>query len=69
MKKIRILGKIKKILSNSTFLVKLKNNKDIICYISGKMKVNYIKILPGDEVLIEINFLSINKGRIIYRIK
>ncbi|MGX7582580.1 translation initiation factor IF-1 [Candidatus Vidania fulgoroideorum] len=59
-----------KTLPNSTFLVFSKKlQQKIVCYISGKMRINYIKIIPGDIVKVEINKYYKNKGRIIYRLK
>lgn len=56
-------------LPNTLFKVKLKEgDKVILCYLSGKMRKNYIKILPGDKVRIEITPYDLNRGRIIYRI-
>lgn len=68
--KIKLEGEVIKNLPNSTFLVFVKKiSKKIICYISGKMRINYIKIVPGDLVRIETDKFCINKGRIIYRLK
>ncbi|HLD26912.1 MAG TPA: translation initiation factor IF-1 [Patescibacteria group bacterium] len=58
-------------LPNTLFRVKLDsqyNDKNILCYLSGKMRKNYIKILPGDKVRIEITPYDLEKGRIVYRI-
>ncbi|XAO72551.1 MAG: translation initiation factor IF-1 [Candidatus Vidania fulgoroideorum] len=69
MKNIKIyIGKVIKNLSNSMFLVQVKN-KEIVCYISGKIRINYIRIMNGDKVKIEVDSKNENKGRIIYRIK
>ncbi|WP_458659099.1 translation initiation factor IF-1 [Candidatus Vidania fulgoroideorum] len=63
-------GEIIKNLPNATFLVYFKKIKrEIVCYISGKIRINYIRILPGDIVKVEINKFYSNKGRIIYRLK
>ena len=57
-------------LPNAMFKVKLENlNKEILCHISGKIRMNYIKIVPGDKVKVEINPYSLDKGRITYRYK
>jgi len=57
-------------LPNAMFKVKLENlNKEILCHISGKIRMNYIKIVPGDKVRVEINPYSLDKGRITYRYK
>lgn len=56
-------------LPNTLFKVKVfKSEKIVLCYLSGKMRKNYIKILPGDKVRIEITKYDLNRGRIIYRI-
>lgn len=62
-------GTIKEALSNATFRVELENGHEIIAHISGKMRMNYIKILPGDKVKIEISPYDLTKGRITYRYK
>lgn len=62
-------GEVLENLPNTLFRVKLKDaDKIIICYLSGKMRKNYIKILPGDKVRIEITPYDVNRGRIIFRI-
>ncbi|XCC45262.1 MAG: translation initiation factor IF-1 [Candidatus Shikimatogenerans sp. Ttur] len=64
---IKTIGVIKKILSNNKYKVKIKNNKVILGYICGKMRKNYIKVLPGDKVKIELSPYDINKCIITYR--
>lgn len=62
-------GEVIENLPNTLFRVKLNNSdKVILCYLSGKMRKNYIKILPGDKVRVEITPYDLNRGRIIYRI-
>lgn len=62
-------GEVIENLPNTLFRVKLNNSdKVILCYLSGKMRKNYIKILPGDRVRIEITPYDQDRGRIIYRI-
>ena len=66
---IVVEGEVIENLPNTLFKVKLKEaDKVILCYLSGKMRKNYIKILPGDKVRIEITPYDLNRGRIIYRI-
>ncbi len=61
-------GEVIENLPNTLFRVKLsENDKIILCYLSGKMRKNYIKILPGDKVRVEITPYDINKGRIVFR--
>jgi translation initiation factor IF-1 len=65
---ITVEGEVMENLPNTLFKVKLLNSeKVILCYLSGKMRKNYIKILPGDKVKIEMTHYDLNKGRIIYR--
>jgi translation initiation factor IF-1 len=54
-------------LSNAMFRVELENGHVIICHISGKMRMHYIKILPGDKVQVEMSPYDLTKGRICYR--
>ncbi len=62
-------GTIKEALSNAMFRVELENGHIITAHISGKMRMNYIKILPGDKVKVEISPYDLTKGRISYRYK
>ena len=62
-------GTIKEALSNAMFRVELENGHEIIANISGKMRMNYIKILPGDKVKLEMSPYDLTKGRITYRYK
>ncbi len=62
-------GTITEALSNATFRVELENGHEIIAHISGKMRMNYIKILPGDKVKVEMSPYDLTKGRITYRYK
>jgi translation initiation factor IF-1 len=62
-------GVILEALSNAMFRVQLENGHEIIAHISGKMRMNYIKILPGDKISVEMSPYDLSKGRIIYRYK
>ncbi len=62
-------GTITEALSNAMFRCELENGHEIIAHISGKMRMNYIKILPGDKVRIEMSPYDLTKGRITYRYK
>lgn len=62
-------GTIVEALSNATFRAELENGHEIIAHISGKMRMNYIKILPGDKVKVEMSPYDLSKGRITYRYK
>lgn len=62
-------GIITESLSNAMFRVRLENGHEIIAHISGKMRMHYIKILPGDKVSVEMSPYDLSKGRITYRYK
>ena len=56
-------------LPNANFKVRLTNNHEIIAHISGKLRMHYIKILPGDKVTVELSMYDLTKGRITWRAK
>jgi translation initiation factor IF-1 len=62
-------GKILEALSNAMFKVKLENGHEILATISGKMRMHYIRILPGDKVGVEMSPYDLSRGRIIFRYK
>jgi len=62
-------GVVKESLPNTLFRVEIANNDIIICHLSGKMRMNFIKILPGDRVRLEMTPFDKTKGRIVYRYK
>ncbi len=62
-------GVIEEALSNAMFRVKLENDHLIVATISGKMRMNYIRILPGDKVAVEMSPYDLSRGRITYRYK
>jgi len=62
-------GKVIEVLPNATFRVELDNGHIVLCHISGKMRMHYIKILLGDKVRVEITPYSLDKGRITHRYK
>ncbi|MFA6472311.1 MAG: translation initiation factor IF-1 [Candidatus Latescibacterota bacterium] len=62
-------GVVVESLPNATFKVKLENDHIILAHISGKMRMNFIKILPGDKVTVDISVYDLSKGRIVYRHK
>lgn len=66
---IELEGEVVELLPNTKFKVKLSNGHKIIAHISGKMRMHFIKILPGDNVLVEISKYDLAKGRITYRSK
>ena len=66
---IEMEGEVLENLPNATFKVKLENDHVVLGYISGKMRMNYIRILPGDTVTGEISPYDLTKGRITFRAK
>ncbi len=66
---IEVQGKILENLPNAKFKVELENGQSILAYVSGKMRMHFIKILPGDKVTIELSPYDLTKGRITYRFK
>jgi len=62
-------GEVLENLPNATFKVKLENGHEVLGYISGKMRMNYIRILPGDKLTVEISPYDLSKGRITFREK
>ncbi|GAB4188318.1 MAG: translation initiation factor IF-1 [Thermoflexibacter sp.] len=66
---IELDGIIVEALSNARFRVELENGHQILAHISGKMRMNYIRILPGDKVRLEMTPYDLTKGRIVYRYK
>lgn len=66
---IEVQGTIQETLPNAKFRVKLENDQVVLAYVSGKMRMHYIKILPGDRVLVELSPYDLTKGRITYRYK
>ena len=68
-KPIEVDGEIKETLPNANFRVVLDNGHEILAHVSGKMRMNYIKLLPGDKVKLEMSPYDLSKGRIIFRDK
>ena len=66
---IEVEGTILESLPNAMFKVKLQNNHEILAHITGKIRMNFIKILPGDRVTVELTPYDLNRGRITYRYK
>ncbi|MDR3012385.1 MAG: translation initiation factor IF-1 [Chitinispirillales bacterium] len=66
---IQVEGTITEALPNATFKVQLENKHEVLAHISGKMRMNYIRILPGDKVLVELSPYDLTRGRIVYRYK
>ena len=66
---IELEGKVVEPLPNAMFRVELENGHIVLAHISGKMRMNYIRILPGDHVTVELSPYDLSKGRITYRYK
>lgn len=66
---IQLEGKVIETLPNAMFKVRLENGHEILAHISGKMRMHFIKILPGDVVKLDVSPYNLNRGRITYREK
>ena len=66
---IQMTGEVAEALPNAMFRVLLENDHEIVCHVSGKIRMNYIRILPGDKVAVELSPYDLTKGRITYRYK
>lgn len=64
---IKVVATVKEALPNAMFRVKLENGHEVLAHVSGKMRMHYIRILPGDKVTIEMSPYDLSKGRIVYR--
>jgi translation initiation factor IF-1 len=64
---IRVEGTVVELLPNTMFRVELPNHHRVLAHISGKMRLNFIRILPGDKVMLELSPYDLSKGRIVYR--
>lgn len=66
---ITVEGEVVETLPNATFRVELENKHKVLAHISGKMRMHFIKILPGDKVTVELSPYDLTRGRIVYRSK
>lgn len=66
---IQVEGKVLETLPNAMFQVQLPNGHKVLAHVSGKMRMHFIKILPGDSVTVELSPYDLTRGRIIYRAK
>ncbi len=66
---IVVEGKVLETLPNAMFKVELENKHEVLAHISGKMRMHFIKILPGDTVTVELSPYDLSRGRITYRAK
>ena len=65
--KLQLEGEVVDAMPNAMFKVRLQNEHEIVAHISGKMRMHYIRILPGDRVTVEVSPYDLSKGRITYR--
>jgi len=66
---IEVEGEVLETLPNAMFKVELENGHEILAHVSGKIRMNYIRILPGDKVTVEMSPYDLSRGRITYRFK
>jgi len=64
---LRVTAKVVEALPNAVFRVQLDNGHQLVAHVSGKMRMHYIRILPGDTVTVEVSPYDLSKGRIVYR--
>lgn len=64
---IRVEAVVKEALPNAIFRVELTNGHKVLCHVSGKMRIHWIRILPGDKVTVEMSPYDLERGRIVYR--
>jgi translation initiation factor IF-1 len=64
---IQVEGKVKEALANTQFRVELTNGHEVIAHVAGRMRKNFIRIIPGDVVTVEISPYDLARGRIVYR--
>jgi len=68
-KGVEVEGVVRETLPNAMFRVELENGHEVLAHVSGNIRRNFIKILPGDRVLLELNVNDLKRGRILYRYK
>lgn len=66
---IEVEGRVIEPLPNAMFRVELDNGHKVLCHVSGKIRMNFIRILPGDRVTVELSPYDLSRGRIVYRFK
>jgi len=66
---IEVMATVVETLPNAMFRVELENKHQVLAHVSGKMRKNFIRILPGDKVAVELSPYDLNRGRIVYRYK
>ena len=66
---IEVEGTVKEALPNANFKIELANGHEVLAHVSGKIRMNFIRVIPGDRVLVELSPYDLTKGRITYRFK
>jgi translation initiation factor IF-1 len=66
---LEVIGTVVETLPNAMFRVELENKHLVLAHVSGKMRKNFIRILPGDKILVELSPYDLTRGRIVYRYK
>tara|TARA_B100000941_G_scaffold46291_1_gene28890 strand:+ start:7715 stop:7933 length:219 start_codon:yes stop_codon:yes gene_type:complete len=66
---IEVEGKVKEALPNANFKIELANGHEVLAHVSGKIRMNFIRVIPGDRVLVELSPYDLSRGRITYRFK
>ncbi len=66
---LQVEGIVKETLPNAMFKVEIEGGNNVLAHVSGKMRMNYIRILPGDKVVLELSLYDLSRGRIIRRFK
>jgi|TARA_B100001765_G_C19471876_1_gene324445 translation initiation factor IF-1 len=66
---IEVEGTIKEALPNANFKIELANGHEVLAHVSGKIRMNFIRVIPGDRVLVELSPYDLTRGRITYRFK
>lgn len=66
---IEVEGRVSEALRDATFKVELANGHEVLAYVSGKIRLNYIRVLPGDRVMVQLSPYDLKRGRITYRFR
>ncbi|MBA4714974.1 MAG: translation initiation factor IF-1 [Chloroflexi bacterium] len=66
---IEVEGTVKEALPNANFKIELANGHEVLAHVSGKIRMNFIRVIPGDRVLVELSPYDLSRGRITYRFK
>ena len=66
---IEVEGKVKEALPDANFKIELANGHEVLAHVSGKIRMNFIRVIPGDRVLVELSPYDLTRGRITYRFK